>query len=75
MKLSIITSLYRSEPYIAEFHRRIRPVAAEITPDYEFIYVNDGSPDGVLGVALRLQEEEITSWSSICLAILAIIAP
>ena len=58
MKLSIITSLYRSEPYIAEFHRRIRPVAAEITPDYEFIYVNDGSPDGVLGVALRLQEED-----------------
>ena len=58
MKLSIVTSLYRSEPYIAEFHRRIRPVAAEITSDYEIIYVNDGSPDGALGVALRLQEED-----------------
>jgi putative glycosyltransferase len=58
MKLSIVTSLYRSEPYIAEFHRRIRPVAAEITSDFEIIYVNDGSPDGVLAAALLLREEE-----------------
>jgi putative glycosyltransferase len=54
----VVTSLYRSEPYIQEFHRRIRTVAAEITPDCEFIYVNDGSPDGVLEVALRLRQED-----------------
>jgi putative glycosyltransferase len=58
MKLSIVTSLYRSEPYIQEFHRRMRAVAAEITDNCEFIYVNDGSPDGVLGVALRLRQED-----------------
>src|SRR4051812_4861739 len=58
MKLSIVTSLYESEPYVAEFHRRIRAVAAEITADCEIIYVNDGSPDGALGAALRLREED-----------------
>jgi putative glycosyltransferase len=58
MKLSIVTSLYRSEPYVAEFHRRIRAVAAEITSDCEVIYVNDGSPDEALAVALRLKEAD-----------------
>jgi putative glycosyltransferase len=58
MKLSVVTSLYRSEPYIQEFHRRMRAVAAEITPDWEIIYVNDGSPDNSLEVALRLKRQE-----------------
>jgi len=58
MKLSVVTSLYRSEPYIEEFHRRMRAAAVQITADCEFIYVNDGSPDGSLEVALRLQEED-----------------
>ena len=58
MKLSVVTSLYRSEPYIEEFHRRMRAVAAEIAADCEFIYVNDGSPDGSLEVALRLKQED-----------------
>jgi putative glycosyltransferase len=58
MKLSIVTSLFRSEPYIAEFHRRVRAVAAEITPDWEVIYVNDGSPDGALAAALRICEDD-----------------
>src|SRR4051812_12147678 len=58
MKLSVVTSLYRSEPYIEEFHRRMRAVAAEITADCEFIYVNDGSPDGSLAVLLRLKQAD-----------------
>jgi putative glycosyltransferase len=58
MKLSIITSLYRSEPYIEEFQRRVRAVAAEIADDCEFIYVNDGSPDGALDVLIRLRQED-----------------
>jgi putative glycosyltransferase len=71
MKLSIVTSLYRSEPYVAEFHRRIRAVAAEITSDCEVIYVNDGSPDEALAVALRLMEED----DQLVVVDLAIIAP
>jgi putative glycosyltransferase len=58
MKLSVVTSLYRSAPYILEFHDRMRTVAAEITADCEFIYVNDGSPDNVLGLALGLTRQD-----------------
>ena len=58
MKLSVVTSLYHSEPYIEEFHRRIRAAAVEITADCEFIYVNDGSPDRSLDAALRLKQKD-----------------
>jgi putative glycosyltransferase len=58
MKLSIVTSLYGSEPYIEEFQRRVRAVAAEISDDCEFIYVNDGSPDGALELLIRLRQED-----------------
>src|SRR5713101_542719 len=57
MRLSIVTSLYRSEPYIRDFYERTRAVAAEITSDLELVFVNDGSPDDVLKIALGLQEE------------------
>lgn len=58
MKLSVVTSLYRSEPYIEEFHRRMRAIAAEVAAECEFIYVNDGSPDRSLEAALRLKRED-----------------
>jgi putative glycosyltransferase len=58
MKLSVVTSLYHSEPYIEEFHRRVRAAAVEITADCEFIYVNDGSPDRSLEAALRLKQKD-----------------
>ena len=54
MKLSIVTSLYCSEPYLEEFVRRCSAVAGE---DHEIILVNDGSPDGSLQKALALQQE------------------
>lgn len=51
MKLSIVTTLYDSEPYIEEFHQRATKVAQEIADDsYEIVFVNDGSPDGSLKV-------------------------
>ncbi len=54
MKLSIVTTLYHSAPYIEEFHKRISAEAQKITSDYEIIFVNDGSPDRSLEVALKL---------------------
>lgn len=45
--LSIVTSLYRSEGTIEEFMRRAVAAASRITPDFEIILVNDGSPDRV----------------------------
>jgi putative glycosyltransferase len=56
--LSIVTTLYNSAPYLREFYRRITAAADRITSDYELIFVNDGSPDDSLNVALGLYETD-----------------
>jgi putative glycosyltransferase len=56
MDLSIVTTLYRSAPYLGEFHARVRAVADPITDHYEIVLVNDGSPDHVQDIALALCE-------------------
>ncbi len=57
MKLSIVTTMYQSAPYLREFHRRAAAAAAAVTPDVEYVFVNDGSPDDALEVALQLRRE------------------
>jgi len=54
MKLSIVTTLYKTAPHVEEFHRRISEEATKITDDYEIIMVDDGSPDDSLQIALAL---------------------
>jgi putative glycosyltransferase len=56
MKLSIVTTLYRSAPFIEEFVRRVNAEAKKITDDYEIIMVDDGSPDNSLLLALDIQK-------------------
>lgn len=58
MKLSIVTTLYYSAPYIPEFYRRSKTAAMSITEDYEFVLVNDGSPDDSLLVAIELSRSD-----------------
>lgn len=58
MKLSIVTTLYYSQPYLADFFSRITRSAQQITADYEIIFVNDGSPDDSLQTALQLQQTD-----------------
>lgn len=58
MKLSIVTTLYRSAPYIEEFYRRIVAAAEQITDEFEIIFVNDGSPDDSLETTIRLHERD-----------------
>lgn len=57
MKLSIVSTLFHSAPFIKEFYDRIRCEAELLTPDFEMIFVNDGSPDNSLDVTLALQRE------------------
>jgi putative glycosyltransferase len=54
MKLSIVTTLYNSGPYVEEFHRRASAEAANVTDDYEIVMVDDGSPDDSLDVAIKI---------------------
>lgn len=59
MKLSIVATLYQSAPYINEFHKRASAVAKQLVgEDYEFVLVNDGSPDNSLDLAIRLTEQD-----------------
>jgi putative glycosyltransferase len=58
MKLSIVTALYYSAPYIDKFYQRISTCARRITDEYEIIFVNDGSPDNVVEKAIRLFEQD-----------------
>ena len=56
MKLSIVTTLYESELYVHEFHKRISKVARTVSEDYDIIYVNDGSEDNSLYLAIELSK-------------------
>jgi putative glycosyltransferase len=56
--LSIVTSMYRSEPYVQEFYERCAAAARQLTDSYEFVFVNDGSPDDSLQVVLQLRERD-----------------
>lgn len=58
MKLSIVSTLYRSSPHIVEFHRRAMDAAEAIATEVEMILVNDGSPDDSLDVALEVQRRD-----------------
>ena len=58
MKLSIVTTLYYSAPYINEFYSRVCKVSDAITEDYEIVFVNDGSPDNAVDVAIALYEKD-----------------
>ncbi|MEO0564067.1 MAG: glycosyltransferase family 2 protein, partial [Chloroflexota bacterium] len=58
MRLSIVTSLYRSSAYIEAFYERISTVAEAITPNYEVVFVNDGSPDDSVTLAMALFEQD-----------------
>lgn len=59
MKLSIVATLYQSAPYIDEFHRRASAAARQLVgDDYEIVFVNDGSPDNSLELAIKLAEED-----------------
>jgi putative glycosyltransferase len=55
LKLSIVTTLYRSATTIEEFYRRAMKAAEAIFPEVELVIVNDGSPDDSLDLALKLQ--------------------
>lgn len=58
MKLSIVATLYKSEPYIDEFYRRVRTAAEQVFDDFEIVFVNDGSPDASLDRAVFLSRND-----------------
>jgi putative glycosyltransferase len=58
VKLSIVTTLYRSAANIDEFYRRAMKAAEALAEDIELVVVNDGSPDDSIDLALALQRAD-----------------
>src|SRR5262245_29618643 len=59
MNLSLVSSMYRSEAFLTEFHARCTAAATRLAgSSYEIILVNDGSPDGSLQVAIDLHTRD-----------------
>jgi putative glycosyltransferase len=58
MRLSVVTTLYKSSDFINEFYKRISVVANKLTNDYEIIMVDDGSPDNSLDIAIEIAKND-----------------
>ena len=56
--LSIVTTLYRSEEYIEAFWARTVSAATALTPSFEVIFVDDGSPDGSAAAVRRIVDRD-----------------
>jgi putative glycosyltransferase len=57
--ISVVSTLYRSAPYLEEFHSRTVQTLTRLGfDDYEIIFVNDGSPDHARAVALELSARD-----------------
>lgn len=54
MKLSIVSTLYKSAATVEGFVERATQAANAITDDFELILVDDGSPDDALEIAIGL---------------------
>ncbi len=58
MKLSVVTTLFYSQPYIREFYDRLIVSIDKLNIEtYEILFVNDGSPDDSLNIVRSIIEE------------------
>jgi putative glycosyltransferase len=57
-QLSVVTSMYNSAGFVAEFCTRAAAAASRLTDDFEIILVNDGSPDDSLRAALEARRRD-----------------
>jgi putative glycosyltransferase len=60
LKLSVVTTLYASNRFIADFYNRMTTTVNKITDSYELIFVNDGSPDNSLELITAIAEKDTT---------------
>lgn len=58
MLLSIVVPVYKEEKNVPEYLRRIRPILAGISEDYEIIFALDPSPDRTEDVILEQRAQD-----------------
>jgi putative glycosyltransferase len=54
LRVSIVTTLYNSAPFVEEFFKRSIAAVSPVTDDIEVVFVDDGSPDDSLRLARSL---------------------
>jgi len=57
-ELSVVVPVYGCRDCLVALHDRLRAVAAEITPDFELVFVDDRSTDGAWAVLLDLARRD-----------------
>ncbi len=58
MDISVIIPVYNEEANILPLHSRLRQVLVNLTPNYEFLFVNDGSRDNSIYLIKELAARE-----------------
>jgi glycosyltransferase involved in cell wall biosynthesis len=56
--ISIVIPIYNEQEGIPELYNRLRASVEKISPDYEMIFVNDGSKDNSLAELIRLSQQD-----------------
>ncbi|MFA6433308.1 MAG: glycosyltransferase family 2 protein [Elusimicrobiales bacterium] len=54
MRISIVVPVYREEKNLPRFYERLEAVTSGIKAQWEYVFVNDGSPDNSIGVLKAL---------------------
>ncbi len=58
VKISVVTTMFYSSEFVCQFYDRVVKAVETITKDFEIIFVNDGSPDNSLPLAMGLREKD-----------------
>jgi len=59
IEISIVSPVYGCKTYLIELYLRLKKALDQITPDFEIIFVNDGSPDGAWNTIRELADKDI----------------
>ena len=58
LTVSVIIPVYRSEQILPELYRQLFAAMAEITPDFEIIFIEDGGGDGSWPIIVSLAQAD-----------------
>ncbi|MBA4371543.1 MAG: glycosyltransferase [Thermodesulfovibrio sp.] len=58
MKVSVVVPLYNEEENIQDLYAKLKQALDTSVPDYELVFVDDGSTDGTMGLIEQLQKQD-----------------
>jgi polyisoprenyl-phosphate glycosyltransferase len=64
VEISVVIPVFNEEQIIGELYSRLTKVLTSITPEYELLFVNDGSKDNTLSILKKYAEDERVKYVS-----------